>query len=80
MQLNIEQIEKDLCRQMALIDLIKRSPKKAMTIATTSGAYTATFGSDAELKADINKQNSVTQRLVDMLAKIRKEESWRELV
>ncbi|WP_407430586.1 hypothetical protein [Arcticibacter sp.] len=51
-----------------------------MTIATTSGAYTATFGSDAELKADINKQNSVTQRLVDMLAKIRKEESWRELV
>lgn len=79
MQLNIDQIEKDLCRQMAIIDLIKRSSKKAMTIATTSGAYTATFGSDAELKERVKKQNSVTQRLVNMLAKIRKEETWREL-
>jgi hypothetical protein len=72
MQLNINSIKQNLCRQMALVDLIERSQDKAKHIATNT-AYYALWSNNSEMMKDLCFQNQVTQRLVDMLAKHRKE-------
>lgn len=68
MQLNIDEIKGDLCRQMAIIGMIEKSANKAKDIACIKW-----YGLKSEVmrSADVAKQNNVTQRLVNYLAKLR---------
>jgi len=67
MQLNIDEVKKSLCRQIAIISLIERSRDKALRIACNK------WYEDKYMKAGVDKQNAVTQRLVNYLLKLREE-------
>ena len=68
-QINIDQLKQDLCRQMAVIDLIERSNTKAKEKATSN--FYRVFEGKCKMEAAVNFQNSVTQRLVNYLGKLR---------
>ncbi|SMC46275.1 hypothetical protein [Pedobacter africanus] len=74
--MNIDQLEMDLCRQQAVISLIKRSADKAKHIACSS--YYGLFEPDAQRKIETDKQNKVTERLVNYLRslKVKEAKSW----
>lgn len=69
MQLNIDQIKLDLCRQMSIVGMIEKSADKAKHIACVK--WYSSFNQDHQRSADVAKQNSVTQRLVNYLANLR---------
>lgn len=68
MQLNIDDIKSDLCRQMAIIEMIEKSATKAKDIACIKWYGLKT---EVQRSADVSKQNNVTQRLVKYLANLR---------
>lgn len=69
MQLNIDQIKLDLCRQMAIVGMIEKSAEKARYIACVK--WYSLFNQGDQRCADVAKQNSVTQRLINYLANLR---------
>ena len=69
MQLNIDQLKQDLCKQMAVIELIERSQQRARCIASCLTHYKV-FSTDSQMRIDVAKQNAVTQRLVNYLTKL----------
>lgn len=75
MQLNINGIKQNLCRQMALVDLIEKSQERAKHIACGNCIYYSMFGAKGEQDAALSFQNKVTQRLVDYLYTVRKKEA-----
>ena len=68
--MNIDQLKQDLCKQMAIIDLIERSQQRAMHAACGNETYYKVFGYSTEQQQDVAKQNQVTQRLVNYLTKL----------
>ncbi len=66
--MNIDQIEINLCRQMAVVNLIKKSSDKAKHIACSD--YYGLFGSFAQRMVDVKNQNKVTARLEKYLRTI----------
>lgn len=67
MKLNLDQLKQNACRTLALIELIERSKSKARVI--WGGHFYAVFGNPGVHKADLDKQNAVTARLVNYLEK-----------
>ena len=74
MQLNIDQLKQNLCKQMALINLIERSQERAKHIACGNCIYYSVFAGQGEQDRALSFQNSVTQRLVDYLYALRGKE------
>lgn len=68
--MNIDQLKLDLCRQIAIIELIERSQQRAMWIVTTNSHYYKVFSNDMQMQIDLMNQNKVTQRLVNYLTKL----------
>ena len=65
MNLDLDQLENQACRTLALINLIKKSNDKAKQILAT--AYYPIFGKCNEQTEMVAFQNRVTQRLVNNL-------------
>lgn len=68
MQLNIDQLKQDICKQLALINLIEKSKSKALNIITSP--YYNVFGTHQERKNDLDFQNNVTKRLYAYLFRL----------
>lgn len=66
--MNLNQLKKDACRTLALIELIERSVSKARIIAGSS--YYSIYGGTNEQSDMLSFQNRVTERLVKYLEKI----------
>lgn len=74
--MNIDQLEMDLCRQQAVIALIKRSALKAKHIACSE--FYDLIGTNVQRSVDVKRQNKVTERLVNYLQNLKLQEakSW----
>jgi len=70
MQLNLDKIKLDLCRQMAIVGMIEKSATKAKDIACVK--WYSLFNQEDQRTADVEKQNCVTKRLVNYLANLRR--------
>lgn len=74
--MNIDQLEMDLCRQQAVISLIRRSAQKAAHIACSE--FYDLIGTGVQRMVDVKRQNRVTERLVNYLQNLKQREakSW----